>query len=179
MKRFIKIGLIVASATVALCLLLVAFAPSSPRVRQPIKVQAPTVQPSPTVNPIEIIARDICKDRFVSIAGGADVVVTCRLHNIYGLTGAAEDLSKLTKAAFTDGAIQTMRFVLLGQFRDSNGNSKEDTAITFMVTRTLYAKINWQGMSWIGFARKVNAGEEGAAVVVNAGARADWADLVN
>ena len=179
MKRFIKIGLIFASTLIVLCLILAAFAPSSPRPRPSSTALPATIQPSPTVNNVEIIARSICKDRFISVVVGADTVVTCHLHNIYGLTGAAEDLPKLAQSVMVDPSIQAMRFVLIGQFRDANGNSKEDTAITFTVTRSLYAKINWSGMSWIGFARKVNAGEDGSSVVVASSARAAWADLVN
>jgi len=180
MKRFIRIGLVIASALIALCLLLAAFAPSSPRVRQSAPTTIAPVAPTATaISPVETAARSICKDRFISVVGGANAVITCHLHNIYGLTGAAEDLSKLAQVVMADGSIQTMRFVLIGQFRDANGNSKKDTAIAFTVTRPLFAKINWQGMGWIGFARKVNAGEDGSSVIVSPGARAAWADLVN
>ena len=177
--KFIKIGLIVIGGLVALCLLLVAFVPSRPA--SPRQAATPTtVQPTVTaISQAETAAQSICKDRLISVVAGADTVITCHLHNIYGLTGAAEALSKLAQVVMADGSIQTMRFVLIGQFRDASGNSKEDTAITFTVTRALYAKINWSGMSWIGFARKVDAGEDGSSVVVAPSARADWADLVN
>ena len=177
--KLIKIGLIVVGGLIGLCSLLVAFAPSRPA--SPRSTVAPTIaQPTAiATRPVESAAQSICKDRLVSVAVGHETVITCKLHNIYGLTGAAEDLSKLAQAVMADSSIQTMRFVLIGQFRDANGNSKEDTAITFTVTRALYAKINWSGMSWIGFARRVDTGENGSSVVVAPGARADWADLVN
>jgi hypothetical protein len=127
-----------------------------------------TIQPTaePTLTPIapetpqqriERIAKKICGDRLIEAVKQDEAVgpgiYTVRCWASDGFTdrlvvaAALMDIDRMSRAVFEDGEAQTLVLALNGKFVDKYGAEVEAVQFGFTMTRALFDRITWNGIS--------------------------------
>ncbi len=88
---------------------------------------------------------------------------------------AGNDFMKFAPQVFSSTSVDTLELRSYTDFKDALGNTKNDVALKFTITRLLANKMNWSGLTWREISRALATDPTSNGVYVHPALRAAWA----
>lgn len=133
--------------------------------------------PPPTLPFEEGIARAACREQFVSIRTGANPFVVCNtadnLTTNLILAGTVKRFRAIVKI-MDNKSVKVLLVQFQSPFVDKYGNSVTEPSLSFVISRPLYDKINWDRILDRDLAKLLTNGSDGGNVVVHPAVQEDW-----
>jgi hypothetical protein len=117
--------------------------------------QAPTAEPAVAMTPqqaAELVARNVCGERFRSASFDGGVLIVCALEDSWTammvVAGALDNFKKIaTGATAADPSLEYVTVQLVATFKDRLGNEAEQPAYTFRMRSSLIQRVQWANMT--------------------------------